>query len=74
MGRFRIRLLLENNTWITQNTLAKNTEYISSPTEWSLLNLNFTIETYGIKLILDQIDTAHSDMGFSNITITHSVY
>ena len=74
MGRFRIQLLLNDNTWSTQYTIAKNTQYSDSPTEWRLLNLNFTIENYGIKLILDEIETAHSDMGFSNITITHSVY
>ena len=74
MGRFRIQLLLEDNTWSTQYTIPKNTQYSSSPTEWSLLNLDFTVENYGIKLILDQIDTAHCDMGFSIITITHSVY
>ena len=40
----------------------------------TLLILDFTVENYGIKLILDQIDTAHSDLCFSNITITHSVF
>ena len=70
-GRFRIQLLLENNIWCTQNAIPKNTD---SSTEWNLLNLDVTLENYGIKLILDQIDTAHSDMCFSNITITHSVY
>ena len=74
MGRFRIQLLLDDNTWSTQYTIAKNTQYSDNPTEWTLLNLDFTSENYGIKLILDQIDTAHSDMGFSNITITYSVY
>ena len=74
MGRFTIHLLLEDNTWSTQNTIAKNTQYSDSPTDWTLLNLEFTVENYGIKLILDQIDTAHSDMCFSNITMTHSVY
>ena len=74
MGRFRIQLLLDDNTWSTQYTIEKNTQYSDSPTEWRLLNLNFTIENYGIKLILDEIETAHSDMGLSNITITHSVY
>ena len=39
-----------------------------------MLNLDFTAENYGIKLIYDQIDTAHADMCFSNITIIHSVY
>ena len=74
MGRFRIQLLLENNIWTTQYTIAKNDRYSNNSTDWTLLNLNFTIEKYGIKLIYDQIDTAHADMSFSNITITHSVY
>ena len=74
MGRFRIQLLLEDNIWTTQYTIAKNIQYSTSSTEWSLLNLDFTTEIYGIKLIYDQIDTPHADMCFSNITITHSVY
>ena len=74
MGRFRIQLLLDDNTWSTQYTIDKNTQYSDSESEGKLLNLDFTVENYGIKLILDQIDTAHSDMCFSNITITHSVY
>ena len=74
MGRFRIQLLLENNTWRTQYTIAKNDEYSDNSTDWKLLNLDFTVENYGIKLIYDQIDTPHADMCFSNITITHSVY
>ena len=73
MGRFRIQLLLENNIWETQYTIDKNTNY-TSETEWKLLNLDFTVENYGFKLIYDQIDTAHADMCFSNIMITHSVY
>ena len=74
MGRFRIQLLLEDNTWSTQYTIAKNTQYSDNSTDWMLLNLNFTVENYVIKLIYDQIDTPHADMCFSNITITHSVY
>ena len=74
MGRYRIQLLLDDNTWSTQYTIDKNTQYSDSESEWKLLNLDFTVENYGIKLILDKIDTAHSDMCFSNITITHSVY
>ena len=74
MGRFRIQHLSEDNTWNTQYTIEKNTQYSNNSTEWTLLNLDFTIENYGIKLIYDQIDTAHCDMCFSNITITHSVY
>ena len=74
MGRFRIQLLLEDDTWDIQYTIAKNTQYSNTSTDWTLLNLDFTVENYGIKLIYDQIDTAHADMCFSNITITHSVY
>ena len=74
MGRFQIQLLLENDIWTTQYTIAKNTQYSANATEWTLLNLEFTVENFGIKLIYDQIDTPHADMGFSNITITHSVY
>ena len=74
MGRFTIQLLLEDDTWSTQYTIAKNSQYSDSATDWSLLNLNVTVENFGIKLIYDQIGTAHADMCFSNITITHSVY
>ena len=74
MGRFRNQLLLEDNIWSTQYTIAENTQNGKNSTDWTLINLDFTAENYGIKLILDQIDTAHSVMCFSNITITHSVY
>ena len=74
MGRFRIQLLLEDNTWSTRYNIPKNDRYSNNSTDWTLLNLNFSIENYGVKLIYDQIDTAHADMCFSNITITYSVY
>ena len=74
MGRFRIQLLLEDNTWSTQYTIAKNTQFCDNPTDWTLSNLDFTVEVYGIKLIHDKIDKPHADMCFSNLTITHSVY
>ena len=74
MGRFRIHLLLEVDTWSTQYTIAKNTQYSDNPYDWTILSLDFTVENYGFILIYDQIDTAHADMCFSNITITHSVY
>ena len=73
MGRFRIQLLLEDNTWSTRYNIPKD-RYNDSSTEWTKLSLNFTEENYGIKLIFDEMDTAHADMCFSNITITHSVY
>ena len=74
MGRFRIQLLLDNNAWSTQYTIEKNTQYSNTSTEWKLLNLDFTIENYGIKLIYDQIETPHADMCFSNIMITYSIF
>ena len=74
MGRFRIQILLEDNTWSTQFTIAKISQYSDNSTDWTLLNLDLTVENYGINLIYDQIDTTHADMCFSNITITHSVY
>ena len=74
MGRFRIDLLLDNITWINKYTIQKNTQYSDSSTEWKLLSLDFTEENYGIRLIYDRIDTAHADMCFSDISITHSVY
>ena len=74
MGRFRIQLLLEDNTWSTRYNIPKNDRYSNTSTDWTLLNLNFTVKNYGIKIIYDEIDTAHADMCFSNITITHSVF
>ena len=74
MGRFRIQLLLEDNTRSTRYNIPKNDRYSDISTDWTLVSLNFTIEKNGIKLIYDQIDTPHADMCFSNITITHSVY
>ena len=74
MGRFRIQLLLEDNTWSTKYTIAKNTQDSDNSTDWTLLNLDFTVEIYGNKLIYDQIEKPHADMCFSNITIRHSVF
>ena len=74
MGRFRIQFLLEDNIWSTHYIIPKNSQYSITSTEWTLLNLDFTVENYAIKLIYDLIDTAHADMCFSNISITHSVY
>ena len=35
IGRFRIQLLLEDNTWITRYTIAKNTQYSNASTDWT---------------------------------------
>ena len=74
MGRFKIQLLLEDNTWSSRYNIPKNDSYSDTSTDWTLVSLNFTEENYGIRLSYDQIDTAHADMCFSNITITNSVY
>ena len=74
IGRFRIQRLLEDNTWSTIYTIEKNTNYSASSTDWELLNLDVTQSNCGTKLIYDSIDTAHADMCFSNISITHSLY
>ena len=74
MVRFRLQLLLEDNTWSTQYTIPENSQYSNSSTDWTFLNLDFTVENYGIKLIYDKIATAYGDMCFSKITIPHSVY
>ena len=44
MGRFRVQFLLEDNTWSTQYTIAKITQYSDTSTDWTLLNLDFTTE------------------------------
>ena len=74
MGCFRIQLLLDDNSWSTRYTIPKKGRYSDTLTVWTLLNLDFTIENYGIKLIYDEIDSAYADMCFSDITITPSVY
>ena len=73
MGRFRIQILLDDNTWENKYTIEKNSQFSDSSTEWSLLSLDFSEENYGIRLIYDRIDTAHADMCFCDITITYSV-
>ena len=72
MGRFRIQILTKNNVWLTKFNIPKNEQFSVEATDWTILSLNITEQTYGIKFIYDQIDSAHADMCFSNITITHS--
>ena len=74
MGRFRIQLLLEDKTWITRYNIPESDHYIDISTQWTKLSLIFTVENYGIKTIYDEIDSAHADMCFNDITTTHSVY
>ena len=74
MGRFRCQLLLEDNTWSSRYNIPENDRCSDSSTDCTNLSLCFTVENYGFILICDEIDTAHADMCYSNIVITHSVY
>ena len=74
MGRFQIHLLLEDDTWVTQKTIPKKSHFSDTSTSWTLLDLDFTVENYGIKLFYDEIRKTHADMCFSKITIPHSVF
>ena len=72
MGRFRIELLLADNTWNTGYNIPKNDRYSDTSTQCTKLGLNVTVENYGNKLIYDKIDSSHADICFSNNSITHS--
>ena len=74
MPRFRVQILLENGTWDNKYTIEKNSQFSNTSTEWTLLNLDFTQDNYGIRLLFDRIDTAHADMCLSNISITHTLF
>ena len=41
LGRFRIHLILEDNTWSTQFTIPKNDQYSDTSTDWTLVSLIF---------------------------------
>ena len=43
MGRFRIQLLLADNTWSTRINKLKNDGYSNTPTQWTKLSLNITV-------------------------------
>ena len=74
MGRFRLRLLLEDYTWSILYNIPKIDRYSDISADWTLVSQSFTEKNYGMKLLYHQIDTAHADMCFSYIMITHSVY
>ena len=74
MGRFRIQLLLSNKTCSTCYNSLKNDLCSNSSFQWTLVSSNFAVESYGIKMIFDEIDSPVADICCSNITIIHSVY
>ena len=56
MGRFRIQLFLEDNTWGTRYNIPRNDKCSNSSTDWTKLGSNFTEEKFSIKFIYNQID------------------
>ena len=73
MRRFRIQLLLNDNTWSTLYDIPKNDRSGNSSKQWTMVNLNFILKKNGKKLICHQLETQHADLRCSNIMITHSV-
>ena len=56
-----------------ENTMDIDTNFSTLSTDWSLFNMNIVSQpNYGIKLIYSGINSAHADMCFSDINITHS--
>ena len=53
IGRFRIQLLLSDNTWSTRYNIPKNDRYSDSSTDWTLVSLKFNVQNYGRRLIYD---------------------
>ena len=47
--RFRIHLLIEDNTWSTRYNIPENDRYSDTSTDWTVVSLNFTVKNYGIK-------------------------
>ena len=64
MGRFRIQLLLEDNTWSTIYNINKNSQYSNGSTVWHLFDVDITQENYGVKFLYDQIPSPHADVFF----------
>ena len=74
MGKLDIQLL-RNGSWQSEFVIEKDSNYSTSSSEWTLLNLNLISQpNYGIKLVYSAIRNAHADMCFSDINITHSIF
>ena len=46
MGRFQIQILTKDNVWLTKFIIPKNTQFNNAATDWIILNLNITDESY----------------------------
>ena len=74
MGKLEIQLL-RNGVWQTEYTMGKDTNFSALSTDWTLLKMNIISQPdYGIKIVYSGINTAHADMCFSDINITHSIF
>ena len=74
MSKFEIQLL-RNGSWQTEYLMDKDTNFSISSTDWTLFNMDIISQpNYGIKLVYSGINTAHADMCFSDINITHSIF
>ena len=49
MDRFRLQLLLEDNTWSTRYNIPENVRLCDTIIDWTLVSLNFFVEKYGNK-------------------------
>ena len=76
MGKFEVQLLRGNSQWESEYSMDKNTIFSTLSTDWILFNLNILSSqpNYGNKLVYSGINTAHADMCFSDINITHSIF
>ena len=74
MGKVEIQIL-RNGVWETEYTIEKDGDFSTLSTDWTLLNMNIISQpNYDIKLVYSGISTAHADMGFSDINISHSIF
>ena len=74
MGKLEIQIL-RNSVWQTEYTMDKETNFSTLSTDWSLVNMNIVSQpNYGIKIVYSGINSAHADMCFSDINITHSIF
>ena len=57
LGRFRIELLLLNGQWHSKYIKAKNTDYSTTSTEWTLVNSDFIESNCSNNMVYDERDT-----------------
>ena len=66
--------LLRNGVWETDYTISKDNNFSILSTDWTLFNMNIISQpNYGIKINYSGINSAHADMCFIEINITHSI-